>query len=69
MTSLKLKIMIKNFLLYRKRTKKVHLNIFALANQNPPFIKRSQGEIFFAITKTTKIPIEFAETRIYTYSF
>jgi hypothetical protein len=31
----KLKILIKNVLQYRKRTKKVHLNIFALVDQNP----------------------------------
>jgi hypothetical protein len=31
----KLKILIKNVLLYRKRTKKVHLNIFASVDQNP----------------------------------
>jgi hypothetical protein len=34
-TSPKLKILIKNVLLYRKRTKKVYLNIFALVDQNP----------------------------------
>jgi hypothetical protein len=31
----KLKILIKNVLLYRKRTKKVHLNKFASVDQNP----------------------------------
>jgi hypothetical protein len=30
-----LKILIKNVLLYRKRTKKVNLNIFAWVDQNP----------------------------------
>jgi hypothetical protein len=33
-TSPKLKILIKNALLYRKRTRKVFLNIFAVINQN-----------------------------------
>jgi hypothetical protein len=31
----KLKILIKNVLLYRKRTKKVHLNIYASVDKNP----------------------------------
>jgi hypothetical protein len=31
----KLKILIKNVLLYGKRTEKVHLNIFASVDQNP----------------------------------
>jgi hypothetical protein len=35
MTSPKLKILIKNVLLYRKRTKKLHLNKFASVDQNP----------------------------------
>jgi hypothetical protein len=34
-TSPKLKILIKNVLLYRKRTKKAHLNILASVDQNP----------------------------------
>jgi hypothetical protein len=34
-TSPKFKILIKNVLLYRKRTKKVHLDIFASVDQNP----------------------------------
>jgi hypothetical protein len=34
-TSPKLKILIKNVLLYRKRPKKVHLNIFVSVDQNP----------------------------------
>jgi hypothetical protein len=34
-TSPKLKFLIKNNLLFRKRTRKVHLNIFALVDQNP----------------------------------
>jgi hypothetical protein len=34
-TSPKLKILIKNALFYRKKTKKVHLNIFASVDQNP----------------------------------
>jgi hypothetical protein len=34
-TSPKLKILIKNVLLYRKRTNKVHLNIFGSVDQNP----------------------------------
>jgi hypothetical protein len=34
-TSPKLKILIKNVLPYQKRTRKVHLNIFASVDQNP----------------------------------
>jgi Mg2+ and Co2+ transporter CorA len=34
-TSQELEILIKNILLYRKKTSKIHLNILALVNQNP----------------------------------